>query len=135
MSSPRKVEIPHKVQAPAAAPAALCLKRVGATPLTIFNLPMPALDDLAYADLPGAIDPGFVDLEAKSWGQFRGPLSLPQDSTPPKETMLDVGNFHIGAIYRDLFFFRGMGLPHSVETLYLSMLFMGSLSSPRSKME
>ena len=134
MSSPRKVEIPHKVQAPAAAPAALCLKRVGATPLTIFNLPMPALDDLAYADLPGAIDPGFVDLEAKSWGQFRGPLSLPQDSTPPKETMLDVGNFHIGAIYRDLFF-RGMGLPHSVETLYLSMLFMGSLSSPRSKME
>ena len=73
MSSPRKVEIPHKVQAPAAAPAALCLKRVGATPLTIFNLPMPALDDLAYADLPGAIDPGFVDLEAKSWGQFRGP--------------------------------------------------------------
>ena len=26
---------------------------------------MPALDDLACADLPGAIDPGFVDLEVR----------------------------------------------------------------------
>ena len=67
-----------------------CPKYVSAKPLTIFNLPMPALDDLACADLPGAIDPGFVDLEVRLLRKNSAPGS--PFALRSSETMLDVGN-------------------------------------------
>ena len=106
-----------------------CPKYVSAKPLTIFNLPMPALDDLACADLPGAIDPGFVDLEVRLLRNN----SPPQVTLPPK-----ILRNHAGCrefLGTEGIFNRGDYSIPWVKTLLSGRLSLGFPYFPPSKME